>query len=137
MMTDFGWRKRSESTPSNLPSAPRLWWPRLVWCLRLAPRMPFVWLMYGYRICISPLYGDVCRYYPSCSKYALDAFEIYGAVRGTGMVVWRLMRCQPFSPGGVDHVPGSLLEKRQPRHRDTSDIHSIGYTSVGARGQNL
>uniref|UniRef100_UPI0032EFA57E membrane protein insertion efficiency factor YidD n=1 Tax=Brevibacterium litoralis TaxID=3138935 RepID=UPI0032EFA57E len=61
---------------------------------------------------VSPLYGEVCRYYPSCSKYALDAFEVTGAVRGAALTVWRLLRCNPFSPGGVDHVPGSVMARR-------------------------
>lgn len=76
------------------------------------PRMPFVWFMRGYRRGISPMYGQVCKYYPSCSQYALDAFLVHGAIKGTGLTVWRVLRCNPWSRGGVDHVPGSELEAR-------------------------
>ena len=64
-------------------------------------------LLKVYRLVISPLYGNVCRYYPSCSAYALRAVEYHGAVRGTGYAVRRLLRCHPWSPGGYDPVPGT------------------------------
>lgn len=83
----------------------------LRWAM-LAPRMPFVWFMKAYRLLVSPLYGDVCKYYPSCSQYALDAFEVKGAVRGCGLAAWRVLRCNPLSKGGIDYVSGSVLEQR-------------------------
>ncbi|WGD38694.1 membrane protein insertion efficiency factor YidD [Lysinibacter sp. HNR] len=58
-----------------------------------------------YRLCISPLYGDVCRYYPSCSRYSLEVFQSHGVFRGVWMTVWRLLRCNPWSSGGIDDVP--------------------------------
>ncbi|MGL5827920.1 MAG: membrane protein insertion efficiency factor YidD [Nocardioides sp.] len=58
-----------------------------------------------YRFAISPLYGEVCRYYPSCSAYALDAVSTHGSVRGSWLAVRRLGRCHPWSPGGYDPVP--------------------------------
>ena len=45
-----------------------------------------------------------CKYHPSCSQYALDAFEKHGLLKGTGKAVWRLLRCNPWSHGGVDHA---------------------------------
>ncbi|CAB4548713.1 unannotated protein [freshwater metagenome] len=54
---------------------------------------------------ISPLYGNVCRYYPSCSTYGLAAIQRFGIVRGVPMTAWRILRCNPFSSGGVDDVP--------------------------------
>jgi putative membrane protein insertion efficiency factor len=60
----------------------------------------------GYQRLVSPLLGPRCRYYPSCSSYALEAITLHGALAGLRMSVWRLLRCNPFSPGGVDHVPG-------------------------------
>ncbi|WP_349638576.1 membrane protein insertion efficiency factor YidD [Saxibacter everestensis] len=75
-----------------------------------APRYPFVWLLMAYRTVISPLYGNVCRYYPSCSAYALDAFAVHGVFKGFFMTAWRLLRCNPWSKGGVDHVHGSEAE---------------------------
>ena len=46
-----------------------------------------------------------CRFYPSCSEYALTAIATHGPVRGLGLAIWRLLRCHPFHPGGIDHVP--------------------------------
>lgn len=48
-----------------------------------------------------------CRFYPTCSSYAISALRTHGAVRGTGLAVWRLVRCHPWNPGGVDHVPAA------------------------------
>jgi putative membrane protein insertion efficiency factor len=59
----------------------------------------------AYRRVVSPLYGDVCRYYPSCSAYALHAVERHGAARGSWLAVRRLGRCHPWALGGVDPVP--------------------------------
>ena len=64
-------------------------------------------LLKVWRLTISPLYGNVCRYYPSCSAYALRAVEFHGAVRGSWLTVRRLLRCHPWSPGGYDPVPGT------------------------------
>lgn len=62
-------------------------------------------LLRVYRALISPLYGEVCRYYPSCSAYALGAVREHGSVRGCWLAVRRLARCHPWAAGGVDHVP--------------------------------
>jgi putative membrane protein insertion efficiency factor len=58
-----------------------------------------------YQICISPLIPPRCKYYPSCSQYAIDAIRVHGALRGTRLAVWRLLRCNPLSNGGLDPVP--------------------------------
>lgn len=58
-----------------------------------------------YRKFISPLFPARCKYYPSCSKYALDAYKMHGFFKGTLLTVWRILRCNPWSLGGVDHVP--------------------------------
>ena len=68
-----------------------------------------------YQYTLSPMLGQRCKYYPSCSNYAIDALREYGAIRGTGMAAWRLLRCNPFSNGGYDPV---LL-----RHRDCEHDH--------------
>jgi putative membrane protein insertion efficiency factor len=60
-----------------------------------------------YRLVVSPLYGNVCRYYPSCSAYALRAVEVHGAVQGSWLAGRRLLRCHPWAPGGYDPVPGT------------------------------
>ena len=69
------------------------------------PRKLVVLLLRGYRAVISPLYGPTCRFYPSCSEYALIAVERHGVLRGGRLAAWRLLRCNPWNPGGVDHVP--------------------------------
>lgn len=54
---------------------------------------------------ISPLFGARCRYYPTCSQYALEAIEIHGLLKGSFLAVRRLLRCNIFFPGGFDPVP--------------------------------
>jgi uncharacterized protein len=62
-------------------------------------------LVRGYQISLSPLLPAACRYYPSCSAYAIEALEKHGALRGTWMAMRRIGRCNPFRPGGFDPVP--------------------------------
>ena len=73
--------------------------------LWLLPRNAAIAFMLGYRRVISPLYGQVCRYYPSCSRYALEVFQRQGFAVGAVLTVWRLARCNPFSAGGIDDAP--------------------------------
>lgn len=56
-----------------------------------------------YQKWISPMFGPRCKYYPSCSSYAVSAIEMYG-LKGVAMSVWRLVRCNPWSHGGVDYA---------------------------------
>lgn len=69
------------------------------------PRLTLIGLLKTYRAVISPVYGDVCKYFPSCSAYALEAVTVHGAARGTYLAGRRIIRCNPFSHGGIDHVP--------------------------------
>ena len=62
-------------------------------------------LLHGYRRFISPLLAPRCRFYPSCSAYALQAVQLHGALRGSWLAVRRLSRCHPFHAGGLDPVP--------------------------------
>jgi len=89
--------------PREYPHEPRLGdiertprnWPRLV----------FLVLIRIYQATISRgLPADTCRFYPSCSHYGYQAIHKYGALKGSGMAIWRVLRCNPFNPGGYDPV---------------------------------
>ncbi len=70
-------------------------------------KYPLIWLLKAYRAVISPVYGPVCKYYPSCSAYALEAVTVHGAIRGSWLAGRRLLSCHPWSLGGYDPVPGT------------------------------
>jgi len=73
---------------------------------RPSPAARFLMLLLtGYRTFISPLLGPRCRFYPSCSAYALEAVQVHGALRGSWLAARRLSRCHPFHAGGLDPVP--------------------------------
>lgn len=63
-----------------------------------------LWIIQGYRVMISPLFGRACRFEPTCSQYASDAVARYGMLQGLGLAVVRLMKCHPLHPGGEDPV---------------------------------
>ena len=70
-----------------------------------APQRLLVLLVRGYQRFISPMTPPTCRFYPSCSSYAVTAIERHGVFRGGAMAAWRLLRCNPWNLGGVDDVP--------------------------------
>ena len=76
--------------------------------LFLVPRNLFVGFILGWRRAISPIYGNVCRYYPSCSAYGLGAVQQFGVLRGGVMTGWRIVRCNPWARGGIDDVPARM-----------------------------
>lgn len=80
-----------------------------------------------YRLAISPLYGNVCRYYPSCSAYALRAVEVHGALKGSWLAGRRLLRCHPWTPGGYDPVPGT------PEFAEEAQLQAAAAASSTAR----
>jgi putative membrane protein insertion efficiency factor len=71
----------------------------------LIPRNLGLALLHGYRATISHTYGDVCKYYPSCSAYAVGAVQQHGLAKGSALTAARLARCHPWAEGGVDDVP--------------------------------
>lgn len=73
--------------------------------LLLVPRNVGVIVLRTYRAVVSPLYGDVCRYYPSCSLYSLQAVQAHGLVKGSWLTARRLIRCHPWARGGIDDIP--------------------------------
>jgi len=73
-----------------------------------------MWLIRGYRRYISPLLPPACRFYPTCSQYALQAIDRYGALRGGFLAVRRLLKCHPFHEGGYDPVPEEIVCRHEP-----------------------
>lgn len=58
-----------------------------------------------YQRYLSPMLGSQCKFLPTCSSYAIEAIERYGVIKGSGLAVWRILRCNPFNRGGYDPVP--------------------------------
>lgn len=79
------------------PDEPRGW--------RWWTALPLVALVRLYQLTISPILGPTCRFYPSCSSYAVHALTRHGPLTGTWLTARRLVRCNPWNYGGVDHVP--------------------------------
>jgi putative membrane protein insertion efficiency factor len=73
-----------------------------------------VWLLRGYQLLVSPMLGQNCRFYPSCSSYAIEAVQVHGAARGSWLALRRVCRCHPWNEGGVDPVPGPEEQHSSP-----------------------
>jgi uncharacterized protein len=70
------------------------------------PRWPLLGLIRLYQMVVSPaLPPNTCRFYPTCSHYGYQAIYKYGVIKGGFMATWRVLRCNPFNPGGIDPVP--------------------------------
>jgi uncharacterized protein len=83
-----------------------------------ALRELFLLPLHLYRRVISPLIRPHCRYHPSCSEYALEAVREYGVIRGSVLAAWRVMRCNPWSAGGVDPVARQSLFRARVARAD-------------------
>lgn len=68
-------------------------------------KKPVIQLLRGYKLVISPLLGQRCRFYPSCSEYTMQAIDRFGVIRGGWLGAKRIGRCHPLHPGGIDPVP--------------------------------
>ncbi|MCO7175269.1 membrane protein insertion efficiency factor YidD [Sporolactobacillus kofuensis] len=74
-----------------------------------------------YQKFISPYTPPTCRFYPTCSQYAVEAFTRFGVIKGGWLTVKRLLKCQPFHPGGIDPVPEKCTHKKTGMFRHRSD----------------
>ena len=84
-----------------------------------------------YRKFISPILPQSCRFTPSCSEYAIEAIDKFGAIRGTILASYRILRCNPFCRGGYDPVPDKFTFKRQEMKReDTVEEEETGEENV-------
>jgi len=89
---------------SEYASEPALKELKFTW--KTAPRWVLLALIRVYQKLISPVIAaNSCRFYPSCSHYGYQAIYRYGVIKGSGMAIWRVLRCNPFNPGGYDPVP--------------------------------
>lgn len=93
--------------------------------LRSLPAALLVVLVRAYQRVISPLLPPSCRFYPSCSAYAVTALTRHGAVRGGWLTVRRLTRCHPWNAGGVDHVPGRPGTPDHGEHRRPTPTSTV------------
>lgn len=84
---------------------------RVVWMAGAPARLALVACIRLYRLTLSGWIGGQCRFYPSCSHYAEGAIRTHGAIRGSLMAAWRIVRCGPFTPGGVDPVPPATRQR--------------------------
>lgn len=78
-------------------------------------------VLHGYQLWVSPALPPSCRFYPSCSAYAVEALQVHGALWGSWLSVRRLLRCAPWHPGGIDPVPparGASTRSAQDTHEE-------------------
>ena len=87
---------------TRLISALKFLWDKTLGRLLVAI---LVGIIRAYQIGLSPRLGQVCRYYPSCSHYGLEAIKVHGAGKGSLLAAWRILRCHPWATGGVEFIP--------------------------------
>ena len=83
-------------------------------------------LLRGYKWAVSPFLPPACRYVPTCSEYAAEAVERHGVLRGSGMALWRVLRCHPFVKGGYDPVNCEGKKNEKIRTEDSSILIPMG-----------
>ncbi|OPX23522.1 MAG: membrane protein insertion efficiency factor YidD [Planctomycetales bacterium 4484_113] len=83
-----------------------------------------VFLIHLYQREVSPLLPPSCRYHPTCSHYAIEAIQKHGALRGSILAMWRILRCNPFSKGGFDPVPEPKSRDRSVRDHESCPHHT-------------
>ncbi|HYU56516.1 MAG TPA: membrane protein insertion efficiency factor YidD [Actinomycetota bacterium] len=93
---------------------------RALWVAGWPARVTLLALIGTYRALISPFLGSRCRFHPSCSAYAEEAVRVHGAVKGSALAAWRVLRCSPLTAGGLDPVParGGSARRGTPQYDD-------------------
>ncbi len=94
---------------------------RAMWIAGWPVRTTLLVLVRVYRVTLGQIVGGGCRFYPSCSAYAEQAIRDLGAVRGTALTVWRVLRCSPLSKGGVDYPPTARMYDDNIQHEAGAD----------------
>ena len=90
---------------------------RAAWLVGWPARALLLGLVFASRRTLGPLFAGRCRFYPSCSNYAVEAIRAHGALKGGVLAAWRVARCSPLSAGGLDPVPGpGSWKAREARH---------------------
>jgi len=92
--------------------------PGMAGSIGRALALPLVWLIRLYQRLVSPLRPQTCRFYPSCSAYAVESLQRFGPLKGGWLAARRLGRCHPWTPGGVDPVPMTWAERNSWRPED-------------------
>ncbi len=80
----------------------------------------------AYQVVLSPLFGNCCRFHPSCSNYMIEAIRTHGCLHGMWLGACRLVKCHPLHPGGVDPVPEAGTAAGDPAHADTPRSGAAG-----------
>lgn len=94
----------------------------------------------AWRAVLSPMYGDVCKFYPTCSEYGLEAVRLHGAIKGGALTLSRVARCHPWSMGGYEPVPGSprwLDLQQELRAASDDDSHPHDHSDVDRGGPRV
>ena len=89
-----------------------------------------------YRRILSPILPGACRFTPTCSEYAIQALTRFGAIRGSLLMVWRILRCNPFCRGGYDPVPERFTFKRQGLDKINDDEPVVAENSLDTGDPN-
>jgi putative membrane protein insertion efficiency factor len=102
------------------------------------PQRSLLWLISGYQRYISPAFPRRCRYEPTCSAYTAQAVRELGPVRGAIVGGWRLLRCNPFSPGGIDDLADRrLFRGRHDHSHSQAQLPAAGQTGTGMRAAGV
>ena len=93
-----------------------------MWLVGAPFRLVLLAAIRAYRLTLSGWLGGQCRFYPTCSRYAGDAIRLHGAAKGSALAIWRVLRCNPFGHGGIEHPP--------PRHGREPDASADEYDAI-------